>query len=83
MNKELLTTLCSLDGVSGYETSVRNFILEELKRSTVPMDVQVDKLGNILVHLHGKQPADTILQIDAHMDEVGFIITFCYHRRYQ
>lgn len=75
MNKELLTTLCTLDGVSGYETKVREFILSELKKSTVPMDVTVDKMGNILVHLYGKASANTTLQIDAHMDEVGFIIT--------
>lgn len=75
MNKELLTALCSLDGVSGYECAVRDYILNELKESTVPMDVQVDKMGNILVHLYGKKKAAKTLQIDAHMDEVGFIIT--------
>lgn len=75
MNKELLSTLCLLDGVSGYENAVREFILNELKRSTVPMEVRVDKMGNVLVHLHGRQAADKVLQIDAHMDEVGFIIT--------
>ena len=75
MNKELLTALCGLDGVSGYESAVRNFILNELKKSTVPMDVQVDKMGNVLVHLHGTQKATNTLQIDAHMDEVGFIVT--------
>lgn len=75
MNKELLTALCSVDGVSGYETAVRELILNELQKSPVPMDVQIDKMGNILVHLHGKKPAEKILQIDAHMDEVGFIIT--------
>ena len=75
MNKELLNKLCSLDGVSGYEGAVRDFILSELQKSTVPMDVNVDKMGNILVHLHGTKPAVNVLQIDAHMDEVGFIIT--------
>lgn len=75
MNKELLSTLCALDGVSGYENAVRDFILDELKKSTVPMDVQVDKMGNVLVHLFGQESAGKVLQIDAHMDEVGFIIT--------
>ena len=75
MNKNLLSTLCTLDGVSGYEDTVRDFILDELKKSAVPMDVSVDKLGNVLVHLYGKEAATHTLQIDAHMDEVGFIIT--------
>ena len=75
MNKNLLSTLCTLDGVSGYEDTVRDFIIDELKKSAVPMDVSVDKLGNVLVHLYGKEAATHTLQIDAHMDEVGFIIT--------
>ena len=75
MNKELLTQLCGIDGVSGYENTVREFILNEFKKSTVPMDVQVDKMGNILVHLYGAEKPANTLQIDAHMDEVGFIIT--------
>lgn len=75
MNKELLNKLCSLDGVSGYEDTVRDYILGELKKSAVPMDITVDKMGNVLVHLHGTEPAANVLQIDAHMDEVGFIIT--------
>ena len=75
MNKELLTSLCALDGVSGYEDAVRDFILSELKKSSVPMDVQVDKIGNVLVHLYGEKSAENVLQVDAHMDEVGFIVT--------
>ena len=68
MNKKLFTALCTLDGVSGYENAVQQFILNELKTSTVPMDVTVDKMGNILVHLHGTEPANKILQIDAYSD---------------
>ncbi len=75
MKKETFITLCNLDGPSGYENAVRDYILNELKSYNTPMDVSVDAMGNILVHLIGKQPADTKVQFDAHMDEVGFIIT--------
>ena len=75
MNKELFTHLCNLDGVSGREHAVRDFILQELNRYDTPKDVRVDAMGNVLVHLKGKNPAEQVVQFDAHMDEVGFIIT--------
>lgn len=75
MNKQILTELCTLDGVSGREGAVRSYILDKLNASIVPMDVNVDSMGNILVHLHGKSEALTTVLFDAHMDEVGFMIT--------
>ncbi len=75
MNKALLRQLCDLDGASGREDGVREFILEKLHGYTNPMDVTVDALGNILVHLHGKQAATHRVLFDAHMDEVGVMIT--------
>ena len=75
MNWELLTSLCNLDGVSGHEDTVREFIIDQLKTSSVPMEMHTDSMGNLLVHLKGKEPAQKIVQFDAHMDEVGFIIT--------
>ncbi len=75
MNKQLLFELCSLDGISGREHAVREFILNKLNESPVKKDVSVDPMGNILVHLHGKAPASKTVLFDAHMDEVGFLIT--------
>ena len=75
MNKQLLADLCAIDGVSGHEKSVRDYILARLSESTVPMEVHTDNMGNVIVHLIGKEKANKIVQLDAHMDEVGFIIT--------
>lgn len=75
MDKRLLFELCSLDGVSGREYAVRDFILKNLNESSVPKDVSIDAMGNILVHLHGKAPASKTVLLDAHMDEVGFLVT--------
>lgn len=75
MNKQLLADLCALDGVSGHEQAVRNLILDRLSRSPAPMEVTVDNMGNVIVHLIGKEKANKIVQFDAHMDEVGFIVT--------
>ena len=75
MNKQLLATLCALDGVSGHEHAVRDFILAQLADSSAPMEVHTDNMGNVIVHLIGKEKANAVVQFDAHMDEVGFIIT--------
>lgn len=75
MNKELFTALCEMDGVSGREHTVRDYIIEQLNLMDTPKDICVDAMGNVLVHLKGKTPAEKVVQFDAHMDEVGFIIT--------
>ncbi len=75
MDKQLLTELCALSGVSGHESVIRIYITNRLDASDAPHDVTVDAMGNILVHMIGKQPAPHKLLLDAHMDEVGVIIT--------
>ena len=75
MNKQLLADLCAIDGVSGHEKAVRDYILAHLNESSAPMEVHTDNMGNVIVHLIGKEKANKIVQLDAHMDEVGFIIT--------
>ena len=75
MDKKLLQTLCELDGISGREEAVRAYILKELETISVPHETSVDAMGNVLVHLHGKQPAGHRLLLDAHMDEVGFLVS--------
>ncbi len=75
MNQQILFDLCALDGVSGREQPVRQYILDKLNESSAPKDIKVDVMGNVLVHLYGKQPTDKVVLFDAHMDEVGFLIT--------
>lgn len=75
MDKQLLADLCAVDGVSGHEHRVRDYILDRLHEYDVPMETKIDNMGNLLVHLIGKEKADKVVQFDAHMDEVGFIIT--------
>ncbi len=70
-----LKDLCLLDGVSGREAPVRDYILAALKTSSAPMEVRVDALGNVLVHLFGKKQKDQTILLAAHMDEVGVIAT--------
>ena len=75
MDKRIFSALCELDGVSGHEEAVRNYIVDCLKETGTPMEITVDGMGNLLVHLIGREHAHKKVQFDAHMDEVGFIIT--------
>lgn len=68
----MLKNLCLLNSTSGDESAVRNFIINEIKDYC---DYSVDALGSIIAIKKGKKrPAKTV-SINAHMDEVGFIIT--------
>ncbi|HPU58255.1 MAG TPA: M42 family peptidase, partial [Candidatus Avimonas sp.] len=73
--KTLIKELCSLEGVSGREYAVREFIKTKLKESPAVTGITVDPLGNILANVTGKSRAKQKLMFAAHMDEVGFIIT--------
>lgn len=69
---ELLKTLCLLDSTSGDESAVRDFVISQIKDFC---EYNVDNLGNIITFKKGKKtPAKKVL-IDAHLDEVGLIIT--------
>ena len=69
---ELLERLCNLDGTSGAEDSVRDFIISQIDGFC---EYKTDNLGNIIAFKKGKNTPERKLMIDAHMDEVGFIIT--------
>lgn len=67
--------LCTLEGVSGREDAVRQYILKALDNSPAAPVVHVDPLGNILVQMKGKKRAAKKVLFAAHMDEVGLIVT--------
>jgi endoglucanase len=66
----LLERLSMATGPSGYEGDVRNIIKEKIKNYVD--ELRVDKMGNIIAHKKGNGKK---VIVDAHMDEVGFIIT--------
>ena len=69
---ELLKQLCMLDGTSGDEGAVRNFVISQIKEFC---EYSVDSLGNIIAFKKGKKAPCKKILIDAHLDEVGLIIT--------
>lgn len=69
---ELLCELCNIHSASGDEGSVRDFIIEKIKDHC---SYRVDKMGNIIAEKKGAKKPESKIMIDAHMDEVGLIIT--------
>jgi len=69
---KLLEKLCNVIAVSGDEGEVRKIVLEEIK--PYADEVKVDALGNVLAIKQGRGKKRTRIMLDAHMDEVGFMI---------
>lgn len=69
---ENLKALCNLNGISGAEEAVAQWIINQIKGCC---DYQVDNLGNILAFKKGRVAPCKKIMLAAHMDEVGFIVT--------
>ncbi len=66
-----LKELCLLNGASGDEALVREFICANIRAD----EVFTDNLGNLIVFKKGKKTPKRKIMFAAHMDEVGFMIT--------
>ena len=69
---KLLEKLCNAMAVSGDEGEVRRIVLEEVK--PYADEVKVDALGSVLVTKKSTSKKPLRVLLDAHMDEVGFMI---------
>lgn len=68
-----LKTLCLIDGISGDEGRVRDYIISRIKDKCT---YEVDPMGNVLAFKKGKNTPKNKVMLSAHMDEVGFIVTY-------
>ena len=68
---KLLKTLTQAAGPSGNEERVRDVIIHEVQ--SYADEVITDPLGNLIVH---KKGVGKKLMLDAHMDELGVIVTY-------
>jgi tetrahedral aminopeptidase len=71
--RSLLASLSNAFGVSGFEDDVRRVI--EGVVAPWADDLRTDVLGNLLVTRRGRTKAGRTVMLDAHMDEIGFLIT--------
>ncbi len=69
---EMIKELSLLNGISGRENAVRDYIIEKIKGYC---EYSIDPLGNLVVFKKGRNTAKNKVMLDAHMDEVGLIIT--------
>jgi putative aminopeptidase FrvX len=69
---DLLKELCETPGVPGREERLRAIVRREL--TPLVDEVRVDALGNLLAVKRGSGAGK--LMIAAHMDEIGFIVSF-------
>ena len=70
---ETLKTLCALNGVSGDEDAVRDYLRTQAEPYTDA--VRTDALGNLIVFKRGRRATGSKVLLCAHMDEVGLIVT--------
>lgn len=72
MDINKIKEMCNLFGPSGDENQVLQYIIENIKDYAT--ELNVDKLGNLIVFKQGKRKPEKKVMLSAHMDEVGFII---------
>ena len=70
---DLTRTLCALPGVSSREEAVWEFIAQTIRPYVKWM--KVDAMGNLIAFKEGKKHTGSKLLLDAHMDEVGVMVT--------
>lgn len=71
IDTKLLARICEAPGAPGFETKIRNLVLEEIK--DICDEVETDNMGNVYAIKRGKEQKRVM--VGAHMDEIGFIVT--------
>lgn len=67
-----LQKLCEINAPSGAENNIRGYILSQIKNYA---EATVDNSGNIIAFKKGKKVPSKKVMVDAHMDEVGIIVS--------
>lgn len=70
--KTHLKELSKIPAMPSHEKSVRTYILSHCK----DLKTEITNLGNLLVYFDGEDKKQKPLLIDAHMDEVGFLVRY-------
>ena len=69
--KELIFRLCAAQGTPGDEGAAARIAAEELAKYG---EAHIDKMGNVVARL-GKTGAKNHIMLDAHIDQIGLIVT--------
>ena len=72
INVNLLKEIAEVAGAPGHEQRVREIVLREV--TPLVDDITIDNMGNVYAIKKGKN--DKRVMIGAHMDEIGFMVTY-------
>jgi endoglucanase len=74
INVSLLKEICEIAGAPGFESRIRNFVIQEVE--SLVDSLEIDNMGSVIAVKKGKQnPDGKRVMVAAHMDEIGFIVT--------
>ena len=74
INVSLLKEICEIAGAPGFESRIRNFVIQEVE--PLVDSLEIDNMGSVIAVKKGKQnPDGKRVMVAAHMDEIGFIVT--------
>lgn len=73
MSNDLIKELCDTPGVPGFEQEISKLVSREMESHCVAHIK--DPMGNMIFQVNDTIPGGTNVLIDAHMDEVGFIVS--------
>jgi len=76
--EELLKELVLTPSVTGFEDEIRRILMRELRK--IGANVEVDVLGNVIGCL--KRGRELKVMLAAHMDQVGFMVTYVDEKGY-
>ena len=68
-----IKTVTELDGIAGYENTVRDFLCSKITPLTD--EIQTDGLGGLFGIKHSSAEKAPRVMVAAHMDEVGFMVS--------
>lgn len=71
--KELIQKLTAAFGPSGYESQIRDLILETIKNDVD--EYRIDALGNLITRKGTLRENGKRIMVSAHMDEIGLMVT--------
>ncbi len=69
-----LQKLCLCPSVSGREDGIREMLRERIR--PFADEISIDNLGNLIAKKKGTNPDAKSVMLCAHMDEIGFLVTF-------
>ncbi len=70
---KLLESLVKIPSPSGFEEKIAEFIKHELLQYLPKTRVKIDSFNNVIATIKGT--SNQVIMIDAHMDQIGFMVT--------